>query len=128
MEENKKKSTKTIILEMITQSSAAMSHNEIQTVLEDSCNRVTIYRILDRLVEDGLLHKIVDTNGVSKFAACHQCSHKQIHAHNHVHFSCSVCHKVTCLEDLIPAFEMPPNYTVTEMNFVVSGICAGCNS
>ena len=121
-----KTGSKAHILQLISQSETALSHHDLQQIIGDAKNRVTIYRILDKLVEEGAVHKVIDTDGISKFAACHQCSHTH-HVHNHVHFSCTQCHEVTCLKDLIPSFEIPENYTVLESNFVLSGICPVCN-
>lgn len=113
------------IEELILSSSVALSHTEIQEATKGLCDRVTIYRVLDRLVEDGIIHKIVNVDGVAKYAACHACSEK--HKHNHIHFSCQKCKTVTCLEDIEPAFKLPKNYIVSEMNFTVSGVCPLCS-
>ena len=113
------------ILHLISQSDTAMSHNELLASLEGSMNRVTIYRILDKLTTEGMIHKVIDINGVSKFASCNDCD-KHDHHHNHVHFSCTSCDSVTCLEDVIPAFTLPKNYQVKEANFTLSGICPDC--
>ncbi|TAE79313.1 MAG: Fur family transcriptional regulator, partial [Bacteroidetes bacterium] len=72
---------KTEIQELIVSSPVALSHAEIQKSLEGLCDRVTIYRVLDRLMEEGVIHKIVNVDGVVKYAGCHSCSAK--HTHNH---------------------------------------------
>ncbi|MFT4024465.1 MAG: transcriptional repressor [Flavihumibacter sp.] len=116
---------RTEILNLITGSKTALSHAEIETALAGLCNRVTIYRVLDRLVDDNLIHKIINVDGHLKFAACHHCSDKH-HHHNHVHFSCVECGSVTCLEEVEPVFKMPRKYKVQEMNFTLSGLCPNC--
>lgn len=116
---------KQTILELVGKSESALSHNELLHSLGDTMNRVTIYRILDKLVVDGQVHKIIDIDGVSKFASCHVCDEHD-HHHNHVHFSCTQCQSVTCLEDVIPAFTLPADYKVEEMNFTLSGVCPEC--
>jgi len=117
---------KTEIISLLNNSSNALSHIEIQNALNGLCDRVTIYRVLDRLIDEGLLHKIINVDGVVKYASCNKsCTHK--HSHNHVHFSCTNCKKVTCLETVEPSFLMPKNYTVTQVNFTVSGICPSCS-
>ena len=116
---------KTRIIELIDTSSTALSQSEIQSSLEGFCNRVTIYRVLDRLLDEGLIHKIVNTDGIIKFASCQSCAVK--HSHNHIHFSCQKCKSVTCLENVEPPFELPHKYKVNEMNFTVSGFCPECS-
>jgi len=115
---------KTEIQELIVSSSVALSHSEIQKSLEGLCDRVTIYRVLERLLDEGIIHKTVNLDGVVKYASCHSCLKK--HSHNHIHFSCQKCKSVTCLEDVEPSFKMPKNYKVSEMNFTVSGLCPQC--
>ena len=116
---------KTRIHELIISSSVALSHSEIQDVLDGLCDRVTIYRVLDRLMEEGVIHKIINVDGVVKYAGCHSCSTK--HNHNHIHFSCQKCKTVTCLDDVEPSFMLPKNYKVRELNFTVSGLCPQCS-
>ena len=116
---------KTEIQQLIVSSSIALSHVEIQKKLEGLCDRVTIYRVLDRLIEEGSIHKIVNTDGGVKYAGCRTCTEK--HNHNHIHFSCHKCKSVTCLEGVEPIFKLPKNYRVSEVNFTLSGVCPNCN-
>jgi Fur family ferric uptake transcriptional regulator len=117
---------KTEILKLIHQSPVALSHTEIQTALNGLCDRVTIYRVLERLITEDEVHKVVNLDGVVKYAACHTCTHNHVHTHNHAHFSCETCKEVTCLENIEPSFKIPSNYQVKEMNFTLSGICPNC--
>jgi Fur family ferric uptake transcriptional regulator len=120
----RKTTAKSEIQELILSSSVALSHTEIKEVTKGLCDRVTIYRVLERLVEEGIIHKIINLDGVVKYAGCHSCSIK--HNHNHIHFSCQKCKAVTCLDDVEPSFMLPKNYKVSEMNFTLSGLCPQC--
>jgi Fur family transcriptional regulator, ferric uptake regulator len=113
------------IQNLIVHSAVALSHTEIQAATKGLCDRVTIYRVLDRLVEEGIVHKIVNIDGVVKYANCHTCTTK--HSHNHIHFSCQQCKSVTCLDDVEPTFKLPKKYKVVEMNFTLSGLCPQCS-
>lgn len=62
MKQARNTTAKTEILDLISQSEVALSHSEIQS-LDGLCDRVTIYRVLDRLVEEDLVHKVVNTDG-----------------------------------------------------------------
>lgn len=119
---------RTTIYDLIKKSDNALSHTDIQKVVGDLCNRVTIYRILDRLIEEGEIHKIVNIDGVIKYAACtHHCESHAPHHHNHIHFSCVKCQSVTCLENVEPVFKIPANYIVQEAHFTLSGLCPDCS-
>jgi len=116
---------KTKIKELIVSSHIALSHSEIQKSLKGLCDRVTIYRVLERLLEEGVIHKIVNIDGVINFASCQSCFLE--HNHNHIHFSCQKCKSVTCLEDIEPTYKLPKSYKVNEMNFTLSGLCPQCS-
>ena len=122
---SRKTLAKTEIQKLISSSSFALSHSEIQSSLNGLCDRVTIYRVLDRLLAEGQIHKIVNVDGSVKYAACHSCSEK--HNHDHLHFSCQKCKSVTCLESVEPSYQLPMNYKVSEMNFMLSGLCPQCS-
>lgn len=51
MKQKRNTIAKTKILDLINTAEVALSHAEIETLLDGLCNRVTIYRVLDRLVE-----------------------------------------------------------------------------
>lgn len=112
------------ILNLIESSNVALSHSEIEEQLNGVCNRVTIYRVLERLEEENLIHKFVNVDGNMNYAACnHSTDH---HDDNHVHFSCIVCGEVTCLEHVVPHFKLPSGYVRIDSNVTVSGVCPKC--
>jgi Fur family ferric uptake transcriptional regulator len=124
MKSSRNTKAKTEIQDLILKSNVALSHGEIQNSLSGLCDRVTIYRVLERLMKEGIIHKIVNVDGVVKYAGCHSCSAK--HNHNHIHFSCQNCKSVTCLEGVEASFNLPVNYKVNEMHFTLSGLCPHC--
>lgn len=126
MKKSRNTVAKTKIINLIANSKTALSHSEIQELLDIACDRVTIYRVLDRLIEENLIHKIVTVDGVIKYAACHDCS-SVMHHHNHIHFSCEQCQTVTCIEEVEPTFKLPERYKVHSVNFTVSGLCKNCS-
>jgi Fur family ferric uptake transcriptional regulator len=126
MKTTRNTAAKTAILELITHSEVALSHVEIQKQTDGLCDRVTIYRVLDRLVGEDLIHKIATLDGTIKYASCHHSHDEKEHIHNHIHFSCEKCHSVTCLDAVQPVFKAPDRYLVKEINFTLSGLCPKC--
>jgi Fur family transcriptional regulator, ferric uptake regulator len=122
--------SKQSVIEVMTAKGTAMSHAEIYEKLVGVCDRVTVYRILDRMVEDDEIHKIADTDGSVKFALCHHHdeneSHHHSHSHSHVHFKCQNCLDITCLEDVLPVYQLPDKYQAKEVSFSIAGICPKC--
>jgi Fur family ferric uptake transcriptional regulator len=120
--------TKTEIERLLLKEGVALAHKRFQEHFGSSCDRVTIYRALDRLVNEGKLHKIVNLDGVIEYALCNKCkNNNQVHNHEHVHFKCSVCNKTTCLEKCNPEIKLPSNYTAIQQQTIVLGTCPDCN-
>ncbi|HJR99503.1 MAG TPA: transcriptional repressor [Flavobacterium sp.] len=127
MKSTRNTTAKKAILELIQNSEVALSHAEIQKLNNELCDRVTIYRVLDRLVTEDLIHKIATPDGTVKYAACHHEDDKHQHIHNHVHFSCEKCHAVICLDTVEPSYTIPENYLVNQVHFTLSGLCPECH-
>lgn len=127
MKTTRKTAAKTAILELITNSEVALSHIEIQNSLGGICDRVTIYRVLDRLVNEDSIHKIATLDGTIKYASCNHQNENHTHSHQHIHFNCEKCLSVTCLENVEPIFKISEKYKVKEMNFTLTGLCPNCN-
>lgn len=119
--------TKTHILSILEEKKQALAHKDIQLLLENSVDRVTIYRALDRLVDEGKIHKVTGIEGIIQYAICHNCKTDH-HHHNHIHFHCVVCETISCIEQVEPKFKLPTAYTVKEVQCMVSGVCPNCNN
>jgi Fur family ferric uptake transcriptional regulator len=114
--------------EIISQSQSAVSQVEIEKLLPDSANRVTVYRVLRDFEDAGIIHKIIDTDGVAKFALCHNCD---IHHHHdqHVHFNCTNCNELICFENItLPKFNLPEKFQVKDFQLILKGVCNKCYS
>ena len=120
-----KKNYTQLISDIINDSTYAISHAQLLEKMEGICNRVTIYRILDKLQEKGTIHKVMDLNGIAKFAHCGSCEEEK-HQHDHVHFSCIKCNHVSCLEDTEPKIKLPLGYSIEQVNYTISGTCPDC--
>ncbi len=113
------------VLAQFQQSQDAQSSVSLVESLKGQMNKTTVYRILERLEDDGILHSFKGTDGVQWYAKCDGCDSSN-HSDLHPHFQCNECGKTECLELVIP---MPniPNHTVDEMELLISGKCADCN-
>ncbi|NAS13967.1 Fur family transcriptional regulator [Poritiphilus flavus] len=122
--QRRKTPTKEAVLKILKDSGRAMSQEGIESEINIEINRATIYRILNRFCEDGLVHKIVAEDGKQYFALCLNCSEKK-HRDNHFHFRCLSCQSIECLEEPVN-FSVPAGYQVTSLNCVISGVCKDC--
>lgn len=112
------------ILKILSDRKEALAHKDFQLLLKDSCDRVTIYRAVDRLHNEGKIHKVTGVGGVIQYALCNHCMDK--HQHDHIHFTCVKCAKVLCIENSKPTIHLPKEYQVQEIECMVSGICPDC--
>lgn len=116
----------TLILDSIKTSKKAVSHDFLHGQLQQEIDRATIYRVLNRFSEDGIVHKIIGDDGKQYFAYCINCSEKK-HKHQHFHFRCLRCDTVECLKQEIKV-KLPPGYTADNFNGFISGYCANCTT
>ena len=116
------------ILQSFQNFNFALSHGDLEERFGERFDRVTIYRTLKTFVEKGIIHKVLDDEGGTKYALCRnsECSHDN-HHHDHVHFKCLQCGNTTCIESVhIPMFSLPEGYKRTEVNMLVQGTCPSC--
>ncbi|GJM62402.1 MULTISPECIES: Fur family transcriptional regulator [Persicobacter] len=105
----------------------ALSHPEIEAILSDDYDRVTLYRTLNSFEESGIIHRVIDDGGAARYATCSGGCETHEHHDNHVHFKCKVCGKVRCLEETeIPTIALSPDYVAEEINLLVLGKCPDC--
>ncbi len=121
----KTKSLKTI-LEVFEQSSNALSVVELVKRFKNEMNKTTVYRILERLEEDGVVHSFTGTNGLKWFAKCPEVISTN-QADLHPHFQCQKCGKSECLTIDISIPKLP-NYRVDSANLILTGECDACLS
>lgn len=120
--------TRLDILREFQEKSYAISHSELCDVMGEKYDRVTIYRTLNSFEEKGLIHSIVLSDSIKKYALCgHSCDSDEDHDHNHIHFTCSECNRTVCLDgftlDIKNKFQ---NYKFEDLNITAKGMCPNC--
>jgi Fur family ferric uptake transcriptional regulator len=59
-----------VMLAEFDKSSHAISAIDLIRRLSNKLNKTTVYRILDKLEDDGLLHSFLGKNGIKWYAKC----------------------------------------------------------
>lgn len=115
------------VLDEITQKETAISQPDLEKIVGTEIDRVTLYRILSNFEEKGIVHKIFDLNGTATYAICSpECSEIE-HLDQHVHFICSVCNNVYCLDEIsIPNITLPKKFTLHSFALNAVGLCDKC--
>lgn len=121
------KSTKTRVdlLTKMQDCSYAMSYSTIQKEMAP-IDRVTLYRTLESLKENGIIHIAFQENNETYYAICGNSCDENHHQHKHVHFKCTNCNTVTC-EKLISEIQiLLPNYLIDKISVNIEGLCQLC--
>jgi Fur family ferric uptake transcriptional regulator len=115
-----------LVLDFLEKQSTAVSLTDMELSMEP-LDRVTLFRTIKTFEEHGLVHRIEDGSGATKFAICAADCDARQHHDLHVHFYCNHCKETFCLPKThIPEVELPENYLAVERELIVKGICALC--
>ncbi len=113
-----------LLLDMFEPSVKAILAVDLIEKLKNDMNKTTVYRALERLESEGIVHSFVGKDGLKWYAKCSGCSS---HHHNdiHPHFQCSSCHKVTCLpiDITIPQIS---THSIETASVFLTGKCNEC--
>ena len=115
-----------ILLNEFKEKGQAIAATDLIKRLNEKLNKTTVYRVLDRLEDDGVLHSFIGADGIKWYAKCNGCttnSHNDIHPH----FECVKCGAVDCLNISI---EVPniDNRKVLKSHMMLQGVCEKCSN
>lgn len=112
------------LLELLRGADTALSHAEIEERARNLVvDRVTIYRVLDWLVERGLAHRIAGPDRVWRFST----GASPTGGHAHIH--CTQCGRTVCMGEIAqPELRLPKGFKLESVELKVNGLCASCGS
>lgn len=113
-----------VILNEFNTSSGAISVKKLIENFSSEFNKTTIYRVLDKLEDDGVLHSFLGKSGLKWYAKCNGCSGNK-HIDLHPHFQCLNCGKMECL-DVNVTFAQIPNRKIEISQMLIQGKCETC--
>ena len=119
-----------VVLASLLEAKRALTHGEVESRIERvyEIDRVTVYRVLDWLTQQGLAHRLAGDDRVWRFTAAHDSRPRGSGAHSHPHFQCNTCGDVICLDEVstTPRVVLPAGYKSEELEVTVKGQCAMC--
>jgi len=116
-----------VVLEEFARTKSALSQPDLEKRLKGEMDRVTLYRILNSFQESGILHSIMDLHGTANYAVCSAFCSADHHQDEHVHFNCTKCEKIYCLETKVPNVRIPTSFKSAHTSLTVTGLCNSCN-
>ncbi|AXO79334.1 transcriptional regulator [Olleya aquimaris] len=120
----RKTKTVEVLLNEFNKRAVAISAKNLIKQFQTSFNKTTIYRVLDKLEEDGVLHSFLGKDGLKWYAKCKGCSASE-HNDLHPHFQCLNCGKVDCLSESVKLPEIP-NRKIKVSQLLIQGTCDTC--
>ncbi len=114
------------VLNLFLENKQALSKQDIEQFLPNQ-DRITLYRTLKTFEDKGLIHRVINSSNILKYALCSDsCSH-DYHNDQHIHFECTNCRQTTCIENVpLPKLTLPKEYLVQNLELTVSGLCKDC--
>lgn len=114
------------VLSTFEQTDNALSVVELVKRLDKKMNKTTVYRILERLENDGRLHSFLGKDGLRWYARCEDCSSTH-HTDTHPHFQCRNCGQISCLSINV-SIPSVPNHKIDSAELLLIGQCERCLS
>ena len=114
------------VLQILEEKNEAISVVALIELVRGKMNKTTVYRILDRLEQEGIIHSFNDKDGLKWYAKCKGCTSHH-HSDEHPHFQCTKCEKVECLSlDIkIPFIK---NHRIDATDILFTGQCEVCSN
>ncbi len=119
--------TRLAILDLLQKSGKALAQADVERAMPDQADRVTLFRVLQAFEEAGLAHRVLDSYGVARYAACTPSCSSDHHQDVHAHFRCTDCGDVYCLESVeLPKVKVPKGFKLKDSHLDLEGSCKAC--
>ena len=122
---SRKTKTVELVLELFREKKFAIPVVDIVSIFANKMNKTTVYRILQRLEDSGILHSFLDKEGLKRYAKGDQRKSNSTNQIIHPHFLCDDCGISICLPLEISTPSLP-NYTINSSDHLYSGQCQDC--
>ena len=122
---SRKTKTVELVLELFRKKKYAIPVVDIVSIFANKMNKTTVYRILQRLEDSGILHSFVDKDGLKRYAKGDQRTSSPDNQITHPHFLCEDCGISTCLPLKISTPSIP-NYIIKSSEQLYIGQCKDC--
>ena len=121
----RKTKTVKLLLELFNKENKALPVVDLVSFFSAEMNKTTVYRILHRLEEYGILHSFIDKDGLKRYAKGDQRNSSSSNQTIHPHFLCEDCGISTCLPLKVSTPSIP-NYIIKNSEQLYLGQCKDC--
>lgn len=112
------------VLKTLMGEGKSLSQQDLNQTLQLAFDRSTLFRTLNTFEEKGILHKVLDFQGIARYAF----TPEEVEEEHHAHFFCMCCHNIYCLDYSLTAkpISLPEGFKQQSIDLQVKGICANC--
>lgn len=117
---------KAIILNIIKKEKKEFTIKDIYNQLDNTIGLTTIYRLVDKLVDDGRLSKNIGKDNTTYYQYLEECSEN-----NHFYLKCEKCGNMIhvdcdCIGELSDHLFKKHNFRPSKEHIIINGICEKC--
>ena len=114
------------ILEIIEKQIGEFTIKDIYDELQEQIGLTTIYRFVNKLIEDGRITKSIDKNNNTYYQYLEKCE-----AENHFYLKCENCGNMLhidcdCIEELSHHIEKNHKFKLNNEHTIINGLCKQC--
>lgn len=116
-----------LVMKAITKYNDTFTLRDIEDKI-DTLDKSSVFRVLRLFSENHIVHEIDDGTGSVKYELCRSKREDKCND-SHVHFYCKNCHRTLCMHNIpTPDINLPYGFISSNINYVIKGVCASCNS
>lgn len=117
---------KDLIIDIIKTETHEFTIKDIYNKLNGKVGLTTIYRLVDKLVDDNKLNKYIDKNNITYYQYLEECNHD-----NHFYLRCKDCGEMIhidcdCIKDLSNHILKKHKFYLKHEQIIMNGICDKC--
>ena len=99
---------------------------DIYKELKGKVGLTTIYRLIDKLVEENKLNKTISSDNTTYYQYLEECNHS-----NHFYLKCDNCGNLVhvdcdCIEELTSHITKKHKFTPNKKHIIINGLCNKC--
>ena len=117
---------KELILNIIKKQQKEFTVKDIYNELNNKTGLTTVYRLIDRLVDDNIIKKTIGKDNKTKYQYLEKCEEE-----NHFYLKCNKCNIIQhvdcdCIKDLSNHILKNHEFNAEKENIIINGICKNC--
>ena len=117
---------KDLIINVIKKQKHEFTIKDIYKELNEKVGLTTIYRLVDKLINDNVLKKYISRDNVTYYQYLKECNKE-----NHFYLKCDKCGELIhvdcdCVGDLSSHIFNKHKFKLNEKNIIINGVCEKC--